>query len=122
MKKILIAFLFSISLPTFAADSGFRPIKFSCEGHDFTLFLGNAGVAVVRDDELMSDSSIVDKPYGDIQDASILTFDHWGANGGMHVHYNAVFDGSWKIKKVSSVYLDADNAQRDDPNILKCKQ
>lgn len=65
-------------------------------------------------DTLTENAATDEYPYGDLGDSYVITFDVWGANGGMHNHYTTVFQkGTKNIKQIVQL-LDADDRPRGD--------
>ncbi|KDW73617.1 hypothetical protein AB14_2428 [Escherichia coli 1-392-07_S1_C1] len=71
-------------------------------------------------DQLTENSATDQYPYGDLGDSVVITFDVWGANGGMHNHYTTVFPNDSKTIKQIVQILDADDRPRGDAIYKTC--
>lgn len=112
MKKYLLIPLMLFLSNVNAADV----LRFKCGDNIFAMY-ANASLtkqAVTINDQLAENAMTDEYPYGDLGDAYVITFDVWGANGGMHNHYTTIFpkDKS-QIKQVVQL-LDADDRPRGD--------
>jgi hypothetical protein len=116
--KLCAILIYLFSLSAIAAS----PVHFTCEKNNFIIY-ENASTtehAVIINDELTENVKVDEFPYGDLGDSIVITFDVWGANGGMHNHYTTIFPEDGKgIKQVVQL-LDADNRPRGDAIIKKC--
>ncbi|HID4048171.1 TPA: hypothetical protein ACXE9F_004708 [Pluralibacter gergoviae] len=121
MPKQIITGLFLLAFSAgnvFAAN--FEPMTMSCEGENYTIFWGATGYAVTKSGELLTNPKFVRKTYGSDADATLLTVEHWGLNGGMHYLKTFVFNSVSKDINLLSQYLDADNSPRAEPVTKKC--
>ena len=112
MKKYLLIPLMLFLSNVNAADV----LRFKCGDNIFAMY-ANASLtkqAITINDQLAENAMTDEYPYGDLGDAYVITFDVWGANGGMHNHYTTIFpkDKS-QIKQVVQL-LDADDRPRGD--------
>lgn len=119
--KIIIALLL-LSAPTFSFSKG-QPITFSCGKNDFILYFNASStkVAVILNNSLAENPSIQTQPYDDDMNATVLGFDVWGENGGLHDHYTTVFFSNRKKIKQMVQRLDADNRFRGDAKFFDCR-
>ena len=115
----VIVFLFSISSEAMAA-SDYEPMKINCDKDSYVIYWGATGYAVTENGQLLTKPEFVRKTYGDDPDATILTVEHWGRNGGMHYLKTFIFSGDRKRTSLLSQYLDADNTPRSAPELKNC--
>ncbi|SFB04180.1 hypothetical protein SAMN05216502_105431 [Citrobacter amalonaticus] len=112
MKKTVFLLLALLSSNAFA-DS---VLRFKCGDNSFAMYV-NASMTkqvVIMNDTLTENATTDEYHYGDLGDSYVITFDVWGANGGMHNHYTTVFQkGTKNIKQIVQL-LDADDRPRGD--------
>ncbi|EIN0456654.1 hypothetical protein LMG96_000481 [Escherichia coli] len=100
-----------------------QPVHFSCEKNNFVMYENAAATkhAVIINDELTENVVIDEFPYGDLGDSIVISFDVWGANGGMHNHYTTIFPkNKMGIKQIVQLQ-DADDRPRGDAITKKCR-
>lgn len=99
-----------------------KSTKFYCGNNDFIVYFNpsKTKVAVIINDELAENTTIQQQPYGEDMNATLLGFDVWGENGGLHDHYTTVFSSDRKSIKQIVQLLDADNRLRGDAKIKVC--
>lgn len=115
--KVLICAITLLSLPVIA-----KPVQFSCDKNNFTIY-GNSSetkYAVIINNELAENANVDEFSYGDAGDSIVVSFDVWGANGGMHNHYITIFPKNGSGIKQVVQWLDADNRPRGDTITKKC--
>lgn len=118
-KAIIVLLLLTISSSAFAKG---QPIRFSCGNNNFIVYFNASStkVAVVLNDSLAENPVVQQQPYGDDMNATVLGFDVWGENGGLHDHYTTVFFSDRKTIKQMVQILDADNRFRGDAKFIQC--
>ncbi|ASG43841.1 hypothetical protein ACRZ6Q_004681 [Citrobacter freundii] len=112
MKRLALLSLVFMSYSVLAAPV----LRFKCGDNKFVMYV-NASMtkqAVIMNDQLTENSATDQYPYGDLGDSVVITFDVWGANGGMHNHYTTVFPNDSKTIKQIVQILDADDRPRGD--------
>lgn len=119
MKMLLTSLL--LFTPILAFSAPVEPVTFSCDNGNYTLYSGSTGSALVKDGELMSDVKFSSKSYANNENAGILEFNQWGASGGMHNHYTAVFDRGEFSGEMTVTPMDADNTPRGPAKAYHCK-
>ncbi|WP_269934857.1 hypothetical protein [Serratia liquefaciens] len=95
---------------------------FICGDNTFTAYF-NASltkISVVINDELTENADFDEYSYGELGDSFVMSFDVWGANGGMHNHYTTIFPKKNKEIRQVVQLLDADNRPRGDAITKKC--
>ncbi|ENK5081080.1 hypothetical protein AB3T32_005710 [Klebsiella variicola] len=113
--------LLALSFSAFkVAASDYEPMKMVCGKENYTIYWGATGYVVTKGDELLTSPHFMKKTYGDDPDASLLTVEHWGRNGGMHYLKTFIFNSSSKGITLLNQYLDADNSPRAEPVLTKC--
>ncbi|MFV8874752.1 hypothetical protein [Serratia fonticola] len=117
VSRIFLCLCTLLSLPVFAA-----PVHFSCEKNNFILYENASGTkhAVIINGDLTENVNIDEFSYGDLGDSLVISFDVWGANGGMHNHYTTIFPNNGMGVKQIVQLLDADNRPRGDAITKKC--
>ncbi|ATM96184.1 Uncharacterised protein [Yersinia frederiksenii] len=112
MKKLLLCILILFPISSFAN----QPMQFKCGNNIFSIHVNASETkhAVLINNELTENVTVDEYSYGDLGDAFVITFDVWGANGGMHNHYTTIFPKDSKSIKQVVQLLDADNRPRGD--------
>lgn len=112
MKRLLLCILMLFSISSFANQA----IQFKCGDNVFSVYMNASETkyAVLINNELTENVTVDEYSYGDLGDSLVITFDVWGANGGMHNHYTTIFPKDSKSIKQVVQLLDADNRPRGD--------